>query len=150
MLVSTSNSVGYDIRSALDHDPRIPDSSEIAVLVEDHVVTLRGTVGSFRQRRAAVCDAQNVDKDYDVRDELEVPLLDKWHREDAEISATALRVLARDVEVPAEAIHVEVEDGWITLRGTVNYEFERDAACDDLTGLCGVCGITSEIKVRQA
>jgi osmotically-inducible protein OsmY len=136
-----------EIRSSLVDDPRIPDPSDIAIAADDGLVTLRGTVGSFRQRRAAVADAREVDQDYDVRDELNVRLLDEWTREDAEIRGVALQILMWDVEVPAEAIDVKVSEGWVTLTGTVTYQFESDAAFEDVAGLYGVFGVTNEIKV---
>ena len=145
----TSTTVEEEIRSALELDRRIPDPAEIAVVAEDGVVTLRGTVGSFRQRRAAVNDARNVDQDYDVHDELKVRLLDEWRREDAEIRGIALQILGWDVEVPAESVDVKVAEGWITLKGHVNYQFESDAAYEDVAGLYGVYGITNEIKVSN-
>src|SRR5277367_1793544 len=143
----TSTTVEDSIRSALDLDPRIPDPVEIAVVAEDGVVTLRGTVGSFRQRRAAVSDARNVDQDYEVHDELKVHLQDEWQREDAEIRGIALQILGWDVEVPADSVDVKVQDGWITLKGNVSYQFESDAAYDDVAGLYGVYGVTNEIRV---
>ena len=143
----TTTALEDDIRASLLDDPRIPDPSEIAVLAEDGVVTLRGTVGSFKQRRAAVSDARNADQDYDVRDELNVRLLDEWAREDADIRGIALQILMWDVEVPAEAIDVKVSEGWVTLKGTVTYQFESDAAFEDVASLYGVVGITNEIKV---
>jgi osmotically-inducible protein OsmY len=146
MLASTT--VEDEIRSSLVEDPRIPDPSEIAILAEDGVVTLRGTVGSFRQRRAAAADARDVDRDYDVRDELKVRLLDDWAREDTDIRGIALQILMWDVEVPAEAIDVKVSEGWVTLKGTVSYQFESDAAFEDVASLYGVVGITNEITVR--
>jgi osmotically-inducible protein OsmY len=143
----TSPALDDDIRSSLLEDPRIPDPSEIAVVADDGVVTLRGTVGSFRQRRAAVADAQGVDQDYDVRDELNVRLLDDWTREDADIRGIALQNLMWDVEVPSESIDVKVSEGWVTLKGTVTYQFESDAAFEDVAGLYGVVGVTNDIKV---
>jgi osmotically-inducible protein OsmY len=143
----TTTALEDDIRASLLDDPRIPDPSEIAVLAEDGVVTLRGTVGSFKQRRAAVSDARSADQDYDVRDDLNVRLLDEWAREDADIRGIALQILMWDVEVPAEAIDVKVSEGWVTLKGTVTYQFESDAAFEDVASLYGVVGITNEIKV---
>jgi osmotically-inducible protein OsmY len=143
----TSTSVEDDIRVTLNDDPRIPDPSEIAISAEDGIVTLRGTVGSFRQRRAAASDAQAVDQDYEVRDELKVRLLDDWTREDAEIRGIALQILMWDVEVPSESIDVKVQEGWITLKGDVTYQFESDAAFEDVASLYGVTGVTNEIKV---
>jgi osmotically-inducible protein OsmY len=136
-----------EIRSSLLDDPRIPDPSDIAIDAGDGVVTLRGTVASFRQRRAALADARDVDQDYDINDELNVRLLDEWTREDAEIRGIALQILMWDIEVPAEAIDVKVSEGWLTLKGTVTYQFESDAAFEDVAGLYGVFGITNEIKV---
>lgn len=143
----TSTSVEDDIRSSLDADPRIADPSEIAVVADDGVITLRGTVGSFRQRRAAVADAREVDQEYDVRDELNVRLLDEWAREDAEIRGIALQILMWDIEIPVDAIDVKVSEGWVKLTGTVSYQFESDAAFEDVAGLYGVVGVTNEIRV---
>lgn len=101
-------------------DARIAGPSDIAVSAENGLATVRGTVGSFAQRRAAAHDARNVDGVYDVDDELQVRLLDEARREDADIRGVALlHALVWDVEVPAESIDVKVENGWITLKGLV-------------------------------
>jgi osmotically-inducible protein OsmY len=143
----TSTSVEDEIRAALSRDPRVPDPEAVAVGAEDGVVTLRGTVGSFRQRGAAVSDARGVDQDYDVNDELKVRLLDTERREDAEIRGIALQALMWDVEVPTEVIDVKVDEGWLTLKGDVGFQYESDAAFEDVAGLQGVLGVTNEIRV---
>jgi osmotically-inducible protein OsmY len=130
---------------SLTLDPRIPDSTEIAVAVEDGIATLRGTVESFGQRRAAARDARNVDGVYEVDDQLKVRLLEM--REDNEIRGAALQTLMWDSEVPAASIDVKVSEGWVTLKGNVNYQYESDAAFDDVATMTGVLGITNEIKV---
>jgi len=143
----TNATVDDEVRSALTLDPRLPDPSEIAVSADDGIVTLRGTVGSFSQRRAAVKDARSVEGAYDVHDELNVRLLDESRREDADIRGIALQILMWDIEVPEESVDVKVKDGWITLKGDVTYQFESDAAFDDVASLYGVTGITNEIRV---
>ncbi|HMD56743.1 MAG TPA: BON domain-containing protein [Solirubrobacteraceae bacterium] len=143
----TNTSIEDEIRSALLADHRIPDAAEIAVSTDEGNVTLRGTVGSLAQRRAAAHDAREVEGVYEVDNQLEVRLLDDARREDADIRGIALQILMWDIEVPAESIDVKVHDGWITLRGTVSYQFESDAAYDDVASLYGVYGITNEIKV---
>jgi osmotically-inducible protein OsmY len=50
-------------------------------------------------------------------------------------------------EVPDDLVDVKVQDGWLTLSGDVTYQFESNAAYDDVTTLQGVVGITNEIKV---
>ena len=103
-----------------DSDPRIPDPEEIAVSVDEDAVTLRGTVGSFSQRRAAVRDARGVEGVQYVYDDLSVRLMDAAQRSDAELRGMALQSIAWDTEAPAELIDVKVEEGWVTLEATVN------------------------------
>ena len=145
----TSTTMEDEIRSTLDDDPRIPDPSEIAISADSGLVTLQGTIGSFRQRRAAVSDARAVDHDYEVLDELKVRLLNDSTREDADIRGIALQILMWDVEVPSESVDVNVREGWLTLKGDVTYQFESDAAFEDVAGLYGVTGVTNEIKVIE-
>jgi osmotically-inducible protein OsmY len=133
------------VMTSLSRDPRIPDSSEIAVAVEDGIATLRGTVESFGQRRAAAADASKIDGVFEVDDQLKVSLLDM--REDDEIRGAALQTLVWDSEVPTESVDVKVSEGWVTLKGNVSYQFESDAAFDDVASMQGVLGITNAIKV---
>src|SRR5271166_2210988 len=139
----TNTIIDDEIRAAIRADPRIPDPAEIAVSTDEGRVTLRGTVGSLAQRRAASKDARNVDGVYAVDDELEVRLLDEARREDADIRGAVLQILMWDVEVPSESIDVKVENGWITLKGAVSYQFESDAAYDDVASRYGVFGVTN-------
>jgi len=143
----TDTGIEDDIREALLVDPRIKDANEVAISADDGRITLRGTVGSFAQRRAAIHDALAVEGVYNVDDELQVRLLDEARREDADIRGIVLQILTWDVEVPSESIDVKVKDGWITLKGTVSYQFESDAAYDDVASLYGVYGITNDIEV---
>jgi osmotically-inducible protein OsmY len=133
----------------LDSDPRIPDSLEIAVAADDGIVTLRGTVESFSQRRATAQDARKVDGVYDVDNQLKVSLTGANRRDDDEIRGAALQRLIWDVAVPTDFVDVKVDDGWVTLQGTVSYMFESDAAYDDVASLYGVLGVTNEIVVSN-
>lgn len=145
--MSIDVSIEIAVLEALRSDPRIPDPEEIAVSVDEDAVTLRGTVGSFSQRRAAVRDARGVEGVQYVYDDLSVRLMDAAQRSDAELRGMALQSIARDTEAPAELIDVHVEDGWVTLRGTVNWQFQSDAAYEDVANLFSVIGITNEITV---
>ena len=136
-----------EIRGLLSQDPRLPAADEVAVSATDGAVVLRGTVGSFSQRRAAVSDARKVPGVYDLDDQLEVRLLDDARRGDAEIRGVAFQILHWDTRVPDDMIDVKVNEGWLTLTGTVNYQFESDAAFEDVAALQGVLGITNKIEV---
>src|SRR5512132_621945 len=95
-----------DVRAELASDPRLPAPDEIAVEAFGDAVTLRGTVGSFAQRRAAVADARRTRGD--VYDELDVRIRDRDRREDAEIRGAALQRLAWDTEIPGDYLDVHV------------------------------------------
>jgi osmotically-inducible protein OsmY len=145
----TNATIEADIISRLELDPRLPAPAEIAVSADYGGVTLRGTVGSFAQRRAAVDDARKTPGVEDVYDEIQVRLLDDHRREDAELRGAALQMLMWDVEIPAESLDVKVEDGWVTLKGQVDYQFQSDDAFDDVASMIGVVGVTNEIKVVE-
>jgi osmotically-inducible protein OsmY len=145
----TLATIEAEIISRLALDPRVPAPDEIAVSASGDRVTLRGTVGSFAQRRAAVDDTRSTPGVEDVHDELEVRLLDEYRRDDAEIRGAALQALIWDVEIPSELLDVEVKRGWVTLTGRVGYQFQSDRAFDAVASLTGVTGITNEIKVVE-
>jgi osmotically-inducible protein OsmY len=147
--VLTNSPLADEVLESFDLDPRIPDSAEIAVAADGGMVTLRGTVESFAQRRAAAQDANKIQGVYDVDDQIKVNLLGSDRREDDEIRGVALQALIWDVEVPSDSVDVKVDDGWVTLKGNVSYQFESDAAYDDVASLYGVYGVTNEIKVTN-
>ena len=144
----TNTPLGDAVTDSLDLDPRIPDPIEIAVSADAGTVMLRGTVERFSQRRAAVQDAKKIDGVYDVDDQLKVSLTGADRREDDEIRGVALQALIWDTEVPSDTIDVKVQDGWITLTGDVSFQFQSDAAYDDVSSLYGVYGVTNEIRVN--
>src|SRR3954470_11597063 len=143
----TDTTIEDGIRESLDFDPRIPDPEQVAIAVDAGTATMRGTVGSFSQRRAAVSDAREVEGVYGVDDQINVRLMDEYRREDADIRGVALQILMWDTLVPADAVDVKVSDGWVTLKGEVSYQFQSDAAYDDVAVLLGVFGVTNEIRV---
>jgi len=145
--MQTNTSLSERVIGEITLDPRIPSPKEIAVQADGDHVYLRGTVKSFAQRRAAVADAKRVDGVDGVDDELTVNLLGEWRRGDHEIKGIALQNLIWDVEVPSDSVHVNMEEGWLTLSGTVQYQYQSDAAFDDVANLYGVLGVTNEIKV---
>ena len=145
----TDTSVSDAVIARLDLDPRIPESLEIAVSADDGFVTLRGTVESFSQRRAAGQDAKNAAGVDDIDNQLKVSLTGSDRRDDDEIRGAALQNLIWDVDVPSDLVDVKVDDGWVTLKGDVSYQFQSDAAYDDVASLYGVVGVTNEIIVSN-
>ena len=137
-----------EIRTKLASDRHIPHPREIAVSEREGDVTLRGSVGSFQQRQAAVRVAKSVRGVRFVEDHLMVDLRDHW--DDDEIRGVALQaVMSRD-DIPAERIDIRVNAGWLTLKGEVRHQYESDAAFAAVCDVPGVGGITNEIKVITA
>ena len=96
-------------------DPKI-DSSSIAVATDDGTVTLRGTVGSFREKRAAKKAAERVYGVTGVQNDLDVRLLTEDARSDAELRGDVLQALLLDTLVPS-TIDAKVNDGKVDLTG---------------------------------
>jgi osmotically-inducible protein OsmY len=148
--METDDQVRENVRAELARDERLPHVAEIAVEANGGEVTLRGTVGSFAQRRAAVADARRSRGVFDVFDDLEVRLLIQDRRKDAEIRGAALQRLVWDPDLPGDHLDVQVRNGWARLAGEVEYQFQSDAAFEHVATLTGVTGVTNEIKVIQA
>jgi osmotically-inducible protein OsmY len=145
----TSDRIVDDVRAEIANDPRLPYPREIAVEALGETVTLRGTVGSFAQQRAAVADARRTSGVIEVYDELKVRLLGDDRRKDAEIRGAALQRLIWDSEIPGKYLDAAVDDGWVTLKGEVDFQLQSDHAFDDVARLHGVTGVTNEIRVVE-
>ena len=135
--------------AGLERDPQLLNATNIAVSQHGGTVTLRSTVRSFKQREAAVEDAEGIEGVDHVADELEFRWLEDDVRDD-ELRGAVLQALIWDAEVPAESIEVKVWDGWVKLRGQAWHQFESDAAFEDVASMKGVGGISNEIKVITA
>jgi osmotically-inducible protein OsmY len=147
---ATNDRIQDDVRDALEDDPRIPYVNEIAVEAYGDSVTLRGTVGNFAEKQAAIADARRTRGVYTIDDELRVRLMDRDRREDAEIRGAALQRLIWDPQLVADYLGVEVKDGWVTLTGDVDHQFQSDKAFGHVVDLNGVTGITNKITVVEA
>ena len=99
----------------------------VGVAVSGGVVTLTGHVPTYAERYAAERAAHRVAGVVAVADEIEVRLLQAHKTEDDEIAHRAASILKWDVRVP-DGVHVTVRNGWLTLAGKVNWQFQRQAA----------------------
>ncbi|MEU4568098.1 BON domain-containing protein [Micromonospora sp. NPDC023956] len=142
----TDGQIQQDVSEELLWEPRIA-STGVGVTVHDGVVTLTGQVGSYAERWAAERSAQRVRGVRAVADDLDVRLGVDGERTDAEVALAAVRALEWDSYVPAERFDVTVADGWVLLRGQVEFGFQRRAAERELRRLRGVRGITNLVRV---
>jgi osmotically-inducible protein OsmY len=136
-----------DVVAGLSWSSRVRDE-DVAVAVEDGVVTLAGTVDSYAQRDAAERAVQSVNGVRAIANDLRVKRPGKVQRSDAEIAHAVVTALMWNTQVPSKQITARVAKGWVTLEGAVDWQFEKEAAKNAVRYLTGVKGVTSLITVR--
>jgi osmotically-inducible protein OsmY len=143
----TDKRLEEDVASELEWEPSL-DASDIGVSVADGVVTLRGNVRSYAEQFRAERVAQRVFGVTAIVNDLHVRLTSEHTRTDTEIAQAAVGALKLNTFVPAGRVAVLVANGWITLTGTVNWEYERDAAARAVRYLPGVKGVMNNVTVK--
>src|SRR5688500_20279827 len=114
-----------DVLGELKWDARV-QPNEIGVAVKDGIVTLTGWVDSYIKRWAAEEAAHRVRGVKAVANDVEVRLPTAAERTDADIAAAVVRALEWDAMIPIEKLDVTVSRGWVTLKGEVEWQFQRD------------------------
>ena len=123
-----------------------PGSASIAVASDGGTVTLRGTVGSFREKREAKKAAERVYGVTKVQNELNVHLMTDDARSDADVRGDVLQALMLDTLVPA-TIDAKVNDGEVALTGEAEWQFQRDEALEVAGNIRGVTNVWDEIAI---
>jgi osmotically-inducible protein OsmY len=136
------------VEDALDWEPSI-DASYIDVAVDGGVVTLRGDVGTYAEKQAAERVVLSVYGVAGVANDLKVRLGCEFVRSDTDIAQAAVHSMKWNTQVPDDRVTVAVSDGWVTFRGTVDWQYQKDAAESAVRPLAGVRGITNDITVGQ-
>lgn len=124
------------------------NAAHIGVTANDGIVTLTGHVDSYTQKRAAEKAAARVKGVKAVAEKIEVHLLSSMIRSDEDIARAVIDRLAWEVTVPADAVKVQVEHGWVTLTGEVPWHFQKRAAERNVRGLFGVIGIINQVTIK--
>jgi osmotically-inducible protein OsmY len=143
--VRTDAQIRDDVLFELKWDPKI-SSSDIGVAVKDGVVTLTGFVHSYFEKDAAEKAAKRVYGVRGVANDIEVRLASA--RTDPEIAREAVQELQNHVSLPADKIKVTVKNGWVTLEGTVEWQYQKTLAESAVKKLRGVIGVTNNIEVK--
>lgn len=141
----TDEEIQRDVLSELKWDARI-QPNEIGVSVKDGIVTLTGWVDSYLKKWTAEDVAHRVNGVKAVANDLELKLATE--RTDADIAAAAIRAIEWDAFVPSDKVQVTVSKGWITLRGEVEWQYQKEDAERVSRRLAGVKGVTNLITVK--
>jgi osmotically-inducible protein OsmY len=145
--IRTDAEIQADVLAELKWEPRV-QAPEIGVSVKDGVVTLTGWVDSYTKRWAAEEAAHRVRGVKAVANDIEVRLTPAGERTDAEIAAAAVRALEWDALLVPEKIDVTVSKGWVTLKGTVDWQYKKSEAERVVRNLAGVKGVSNLIEVK--
>jgi osmotically-inducible protein OsmY len=135
-----------DILDALDFDPSL-EAAHIGVTVENGIVTLTGHVATFAERARAERVVSRVKGVRGIAEEIEVRPADSHLTADDEIAARAVNVLRWNTAVPEDRIQVRVADGVVTLKGSVEWHYQREAAERALRSMTGLRGLINQLSV---
>jgi osmotically-inducible protein OsmY len=143
----TDLNLRQDIIDELDFEPRV-NSAQIGVSVKDGVVTLSGHVGSYAEKLAAEKAVKRVKGVKAIAEEIKVRFPEDKKTADDEIASRAVSLLRWSAVVPGDSVMVKVQDGWVSLSGQVNWQFQRSAAEAEIRRLSGVVGVVNSIAIK--
>ncbi len=147
--MKTDAQLKKDVTAELEWDPSI-NASHVGVAAADGVVTLTGHLNTFAEKYAIERAVQRVQGVKAIALELDVKLEPGHKRSDSEIANAVESALQWHALVPAERLQVKVEKGWITLKGEVDWEYQRQNAEKAVRPLTGVVGISNAITLKPS
>jgi osmotically-inducible protein OsmY len=145
--MKSDSQLKQDVQAELEWDPAI-NATHVGVAVADGVVTLTGHLDSYAEKYAAERAAQRVEGVKAVAVELDVKLVAGHKRSDAEIGAAVESALRWNSLVPDDRVKVMVEQGWVTLSGELDWEYQREQALKAVRPLTGVLGVTNHMALK--
>jgi osmotically-inducible protein OsmY len=144
----TDANIQRDVMDQIKWNPLLT-ASEIGVAVKNGVVTLSGQVDSYLKKLEAEKETKKVSGVKAIAEDIQVGISAQDKRTDAEIAETVLHALKWDTSIPEEDIKVKVEDGFVTLEGTVEWEYQRLAARNAVANLAGVRSVINAIQLKH-
>jgi osmotically-inducible protein OsmY len=145
--MTTDADIKRDVESELKWDPDI-DATDIGVAVKSGVVTLSGFVRSFTQKYEAERATKRVKGVLGVANDIEVRLPSVHEKPDPELARTAVEALKYELPYSHENIKVVVKNGWITLEGSAEWEYQRNRAEAAVRKVKGVKGISNLMTLK--
>lgn len=136
-----------DVSDELAWDAAI-DATAIGVAVTNGVVTLTGTLNTFAEKHAVERAVRRVAGVRGIAVDLDVKLALKHKRTDTDIAQAAIAAMKWHSMVPDERVRVEVENGWVTLSGELDWGYQVASADQAVRTLTGVRGLSNAITVK--
>jgi osmotically-inducible protein OsmY len=145
--VKSDTEIRDDVIYELQWDPQIIAPEAIGVAVRDGAVTLTGHAASYAEKLAAARAAERVYGVKAVANELQVKLAGAA-RDDSDIATAIAHVLDNNVQVPQGRVRARVQNGWVTLDGELDYDYQRRETERMVRQVRGVTGVTDLITLK--
>ena len=145
--MKSDTEIERDVREELKWDPDL-DATDVAVSVKNGVVTLTGFTRSYTDRLEAELAAKRVAGVHAVANDIEVRLPAIDQRPDPDIARDAVAALKSELPISHDRIKIIVKDGWITLEGAVEWQYQKTSAETAVRRVKGVKGVTNVIAVK--
>jgi len=145
-MIRTDSEIKRDVEEELKYDAGV-DSSDIGVTVKNGVVSLTGFVRSYSQKLQAEMDAKRISGVMAVANDLEVRLAPADSRPDPEIARDLVAQLKFELPYSHESIKSVVKNGWVTLEGDLEWNYQRTRAENTALRVKGVLGVSNHIKL---
>ena len=146
--MKSNETLQKDVQDAIKWEPLL-NAAEIGVTVKDGIVTLTGTVDSYSKKSEAEEAAKKIAGVKAVVEKIEIHFGDTGKTSDLDIATEILNAFKWNWEIPGEKVKVKVENGWVTLEGNLNWNYQREAAKKVVSKLIGVKGVTNNIKIES-
>jgi osmotically-inducible protein OsmY len=143
----TDADIKRDVEEEIHWTPDV-DATDLAVAVRDGVVLLTGFVKNYGQKHEAEAAAERVAGVVGIANDIEVRLPDAENRPDPSIARDAVAALRIQLPYAWEGVRVTVKQGWLTLEGTVAWQYERERAERAVRTIQGVRGVANFIRVQ--
>jgi osmotically-inducible protein OsmY len=147
--MKSDRDIERDVRDELQWNPDL-DAKDIAVSVRDGVVTLTGFVKSYTDKYEAEAAAKRVAGVSAVANDLEVRMPSVDERPDPEIARDAVSAIKSQLPISSEHIKVVVKNGWVTLEGQVEWQYQKNTAENAVRRIKGVKGVSNLIVLKPS
>src|SRR5712672_1579441 len=146
-IMRSEREIERDVKEELQWDPDL-DASDIAVSVKKGVVTLAGFVKSYTDKYEAEAAAKRVVGVTAVANDIEVRMPSVDERPDPEIARDAVAAIKSQLPISSEHIKIVVKNGWVTLEGQVEWQYQRQTAENVVRRIKGVKGVSNTILLK--
>lgn len=123
------------------------NANEIGVIVKNGIVTLSGTTDSYPKKVAIEKAVKKVKGVKGIAEDIEVNLTNSFKKTDSEIAQIIMNALEWQSSAQTDEVRILVEDGWVTVEGSVNWDFERKSVTKVIENIVGVKGINNNLKI---